>query len=271
MSESNQRPKVTIEELLRLKRAERPAPEFWANFETELRQKQLTALLHKRTWWREIPHFLTRHAYLPVGATAILAFTLVSVKYSTSGQLAQASGPAMGATAASIPAAPEVAVTSPLVNRSVSAPVETVAPAPVAVARVSPGSSDAAIELMPLLVAPRAVEKPSARLLADSLNQAGSDMPDDVMGSRLSSPARSQTVSARPDELASLPTDSSRRSRLIAQYSDRHLSPSPTPPSVVRERLVRRLGTTEPDSRLDLRGDADSFGTPMPQIVALRF
>ena len=71
MPELDQRPKVTIEDLLRLKRAERPAAEFWTNFVRELRQKQLTALLEKRPWWQELPQILARRAYLPVGATAI--------------------------------------------------------------------------------------------------------------------------------------------------------------------------------------------------------
>src|SRR5258708_6359668 len=94
MPELDQRPQVTIEDLLRLKRAERPAAEFWTNFERELRQKQLTALLEKRPWWQELPQILGRRAYLPVGATAILAFTLVSVKFYAPAQLAQVSVPA---------------------------------------------------------------------------------------------------------------------------------------------------------------------------------
>src|SRR5258708_34553826 len=76
MPELDQRPQVTIEDLLRLKRAERPAAEVWTNFERELRQKQLTALLEKRPWWQELPQLLARRAYLPVGAAALLAFPL---------------------------------------------------------------------------------------------------------------------------------------------------------------------------------------------------
>jgi len=50
MPHFKQRPKVTIEDLIRLKRDERPAAAFWVNFDNELRQKQLTALLEKRAW-----------------------------------------------------------------------------------------------------------------------------------------------------------------------------------------------------------------------------
>ena len=60
MPKPDQNSKVTIEDLLRLKRAERPGPEFWVNFEQELRQKQLTALVQKRRWWHELPVLLLR-------------------------------------------------------------------------------------------------------------------------------------------------------------------------------------------------------------------
>ena len=94
MSQPDQRPKVTVEDLLHLKRAERPDAGFWTSFERELRQKQLTALLEKRPWWQMLPQLITRRVYLPVGATAILAFTLVSVKYYAPAPLAQVAAPA---------------------------------------------------------------------------------------------------------------------------------------------------------------------------------
>ena len=54
----------------------------------------------------------------------------------------------------------------------------------------------------------------------------------------------------------------SKRSRLLAQYSDRQLAPEPTAPDIVRERLARRLGDPEiydRISRLGVRGDAVSL------------
>ncbi len=78
------RPKtVTLEDLLRLKRAERPPAEFWSQFERELRAKQLAALVVKRPWWRTLPARafagLSRY-HLPLGATAVLAITFLSVR-----------------------------------------------------------------------------------------------------------------------------------------------------------------------------------------------
>ena len=277
MPELDQRPKVTVEDLLRLKRAERPAPEFWGNFERELRQKQLTALLEKRPWWQEIPQFLARRAYLPVGATAILAFTLVSVKYYAPAQLAQVENPPVGSpvTVDHGVTASVAPVSSPLVNRSESVQSAIEETVVASVAPVPSQASTEVVELMPLLVAPRAEETPSARLLAANLTrleQSDADFGHNVLNARLSVPAREQVAAPATEELASVPTNSTRRNRLLAQYGGRQLNPEPAPPAVVRERLARRLGDTETSDRGNrLAREIDTFSTPMPQIVALRF
>lgn len=277
MSELDQRPKVTVEDLLRLKRAERPAPEFWSNFERELRQKQLTALLEKRPWWQEIPQFLARRAYLPIGATAILAFTLVSVKYYAPAQLAQVESPPAGSpVAVDREATASIApVSSPLVNRSES--IESAGAETVVASTASAPSqvSTEVVELMPLLMAPRTEERPSARLLAANLTRlepSDADFGRNVLNARLSGAAREQVAAPATEELASVPTGSTRRNRLLAQYGGRQLNPEPAPPAVVRERLARRLGDTETSERGNrFAREIDTFSSPMPQIVALRF
>lgn len=274
MPQPDQRPKVTVEDLLHLKRAERPAAEFWTGFERELRQKQLTALLEKRPWWQTLPQLITRRVYLPVGATAILAFTLVSVKYYAPAQLAQVAAPAANSPVATdhTAASTLAPVSSPLVNRSESAPAE------ISVAAVGPAAAETsseAVELMPLLVAPRATERPSARLLAANLTglaETEAGFGQEVLSNRLSAPVSMQTTAVATGELASVPNNSTRRNRLLARYEGRQLYPEPAPPAVVRERLARRLGETENADRGGrLARELDSFGTPMPQIVALRF
>lgn len=76
------RPQVTVEDLLRLKRAERPPSDFWNDFERELRVKQLAAIVEPRPWWAPLIRIHSRFAryQMPVGATAILALTLVTVR-----------------------------------------------------------------------------------------------------------------------------------------------------------------------------------------------
>ena len=83
MSSAPERRPVTIEDLLRLKRAERPTAEFWPEWDRQLRTKQLAAILDKRPWWRDaLPRLglaLGRY-HLPLGATAILALTILTVR-----------------------------------------------------------------------------------------------------------------------------------------------------------------------------------------------
>ena len=75
--------KITVEDLLRLKRAERPPAEFWARFESEMRSKQLAAIVVRRPWWAGLSRAVSivyRHQ-LSFGAAAALALTWVGVHY----------------------------------------------------------------------------------------------------------------------------------------------------------------------------------------------
>jgi hypothetical protein len=274
MLHSDQRPKVTVEDLLRLKRAERPVPEFWTNFERELRQKQLTALLEKRPWWQELPHFFARRAYLPVGATAILAFTLVSVRYYTPAQLTQVDVAPLAGSAVAVnhpvaaPAAHSFApVSSPLVNRDDTAALRLDDRAAPVAANTASTLRAEAVELVSAMIAPKSVETPSSRSIAANLasfEQTEPEMVNAVMGNRLSAPAvRVQAAALSRDELASVPTNAAKRSRILAQYTDHPLTPEPTAPEIVRERLARRLGDSEITdriSRIGLKGDQVSLG-----------
>jgi len=75
---------VTLEDLLRLKRAERPPAEFWNEFDRELRTKQLAALLAKRPWWQTLPitGLFARlgHHRIPLGAAAVVAITFLTIR-----------------------------------------------------------------------------------------------------------------------------------------------------------------------------------------------
>ena len=118
--------KVTVEDLLRLKRAERPPAEFWSTFEAEIRAKQLSAIVNRRPWW----HGLSRAAavvsryQLPFGAAAALAVTWAGVHY-------YAAAPTVLAPVSRAPAAAPLASAAP-----VKAP--EAAPAPVALAAAGP-------------------------------------------------------------------------------------------------------------------------------------
>jgi hypothetical protein len=75
---------ISIEDLLRLKRAERPPAEFWNEFDRALRAKQLAALVEKRPWWRTMPRMFAGlklyHIPIGVGASAAIAVTFLSLR-----------------------------------------------------------------------------------------------------------------------------------------------------------------------------------------------
>jgi len=81
MNETESRPKITLEDLLQLKRAERPSAEFWPEFERTLRAKQLAAIVESRPWWRNWTFRKTLvRVGMPLGATAAVAMTLSSFR-----------------------------------------------------------------------------------------------------------------------------------------------------------------------------------------------
>ena len=70
--------RVTVEDLLRLKRLEKPPEQFWTDFDSELRAKQLAAIVEKRPWWAVSSRFsgvFSRYS-LPLGAAAALALAV---------------------------------------------------------------------------------------------------------------------------------------------------------------------------------------------------
>jgi hypothetical protein len=69
------RPKVTLEQLLKLKRTERPDAAFWEEFDRELRRRQLASVVATPTWRVRFARSLlvgVRRA-VPIGAAATAA------------------------------------------------------------------------------------------------------------------------------------------------------------------------------------------------------
>ncbi|HEU5078191.1 MAG TPA: hypothetical protein VFT72_03220 [Opitutaceae bacterium] len=83
-SQQPQTSRVSVEDLIRLKRAERPPAEFWVEFERSLRAKQLAAIVEKRSWWRSFGTF--SRWTMPLGAAAAaLSISFVALNRSQSG------------------------------------------------------------------------------------------------------------------------------------------------------------------------------------------
>jgi hypothetical protein len=245
MLKNDHLPKVTVEDLLHLKRAERPAAEFWSRFETELRQKQLAALLEKRPWWHG-PALMMRRAMIPVGA----ALAVGTVAFVTTRDFSSPSF--VSSVAVSRPIAPtsrarlseHVVVTVKPAAESEAIPVVQ-----RAVATLSEQLPAGAAELTPWS-APVAADTPSSRSIAASLARIEATEPDlanaaltgtlPIANTRLASDAAPATV-----ELASASSGSSKHSHLLAQLDDRRFTPEPQAPQLVRERLARRLADTD--------------------------
>lgn len=64
---------VTLEQLLHVKRSERPEPEFWDRFERELHQKQLLALVQATPWYLRVGQIVGRLARRSAPVTAAAA------------------------------------------------------------------------------------------------------------------------------------------------------------------------------------------------------
>ncbi len=110
MSEPSLRP--TLQDLLRVKRAEQPSPQFWADFDRELRVKQLAAMVEKRPWWCSFPRahaFLLRQR-LPLAAAAAAVVGFGTYGYHRSATATALAAPGGAGRVASAPAAEASAV-----------------------------------------------------------------------------------------------------------------------------------------------------------------
>ncbi len=188
MKETRPKSPVTLEDLLRFKRAEKPDAAFWAQFEQEFRAKQLAAAVQRRRWWFALPQFMPRlvRFSLPVGATAVLALTFVSLRYQTpslpAGDPSVAAGPAVDESLPATALAPAVAS---LTGEATGGAVETVQNAANFVASVDQAAAVAQPAVRVAATVPvSAVEddgipanltpvlSPSARLIAANMAEA---------------------------------------------------------------------------------------------------
>ena len=272
MPDSPQRSPLTIEDLLRLKRAERPSAEFWTRFENELRQKQLAALLEVRPWWQSFPQLLAqRRMFIPLGATAIIAFALVAPRLF----VAERSAGPRDLAADEFHSAPQVplAAVAGFTSEQSEPAFSPVAVAdgdqyqrnPVAVAvPLSDHLPEHAVELTPWS-APIPVRTASSQFFAANVQQfekEDSRMIRAISGNPMpNASSRLQRSGGAVAELASVSALASKRTRLLA-VGDRQFAPEPQAPASIRERLTRRLADTsftEHFTRIGLKGDQVSL------------
>lgn len=275
--------RVTLEDLLRLKRAERPPPEFWGEFERQLHQKQLAALVEKKSWWHELAVAYSRigRVGLPLAATAVLALTFLSVRYYTQpGDDPHLTAVGSPVHQAAVPTAVQshedakpVSVAAPVVldrqpigqtSSSVEKSTELVAEAPSAapeqVSRVIPWLGDVLENR-----ADASGLTPSARSIAANLATANviePELVDAVAGPR-GFEERAMPALHRRHTAEVLPTAAAvaepRRARLLASLeSAGAYVPEPSAPEHAKRSVTRYLaqdGWDRTISRLEAEGD----------------
>jgi len=271
MNEAPRKTTVTLEDLLRVKRAEQPPAEFWSEFERGLRTKQLAAIVEPRPWWAPLIRIGSRVSryQLPVGVTAILAITLLTVREygpvasnpvfePTSSETASVpvSAPASErSNAAEVTATPSVsgAVASTVAAEPASAPAASVArhePAPATTTALGSVSHVAMVN----------AELSSARYAADNLASVQPTDPelDQMLGRTPGSGVRNAPQS---EPLAQINLSSESRSqRLLAGMA--WVAPSNSGDSALRTNdhtarhlTERRLSESDVISRLDVGGN----------------
>jgi hypothetical protein len=207
--------KVTVEDLLRLKRAERPPAEFWATFEAEIRTKQLSAIVGRRSWmdgFSGIFAVVSRHQ-LSFGAAAALAMAFAGFRYVDS-HPAPANA-AVKTSVAPVAAAPAVAIAAHLAPSVVSpsAPVD-----------------DVAVDLHEVAPVPQPVADAKASRVAAPVSMAAE------------SSSKSQFVDGIAIKLADFREPASDYSRSSSFSSDREFEPSIAP---------SRQAVSDPLARID--------------------
>lgn len=245
MNQESKRP-VTIEDLFRVKRAERPATEFWTEFDRELREKQLAALVEKRPWWRGVSlsrafRGVARYR-LPLGATAVLAVTLLSIRdyhpampgpsidLAAEPDAVTTTGSGAASTGTSTTAASDTVATVARESNTASAPtfaLSSEATAPGELARMVP--------LLGVDARERRDIRPSERSIAE--NRAVAEA---ILGTAPSTfETRALPARVTPQEpLAQISNPSeTRRHRFAAAFASASIGTSPAPTARVARRL----------------------------------
>ncbi len=269
---------VTLEDLLRLKRAERPPAEFWTEFDRQLRTKQLSALVERRPWWHGLSEAFAglRRYPLPIGAAAALAITFITLRQENAApqlelrpeapavaavRSAETSAPVTRAILAeSQPAAPEAqtlvataTTAEPAVKDAAAAPVELMPAAPAAAI-----AQNESPRMLSLLVGAEEADtaSPSARHIAANFAVATASEPIGTMllgKAREFGSHRSEVRVAAIDPLQQMaaPADMRRARYLTAMVSTTAVESS----ARTSERMANRISAEE------LYDQVQRFGT----------
>jgi hypothetical protein len=266
--------KPSLEQLLRVKRAERPDEAFWAEFDRGFRDKQLAAIIEPRPWWLGLSILSRRLAPfslpLSAGAAALLA-VMVLRSESSFGPSARP----VVFSPAPVSSSERVLLPSGRAGESADAVTNVALPgalpaesAPVALASSASEDSpeamaEAASDLSPVRVpmvaallqleAAETAPTPSQLTIAQNLAAVQARQPELLPAAASASLQPAVPALDRPID--------PRQARLLAMAEDRAAAPSDI--SNLRERMVHRLANDDTvygaSSRLATAGDRFSL------------
>ncbi|MFW5883708.1 MAG: hypothetical protein ACOCVG_05005 [Verrucomicrobiota bacterium] len=78
MPDTSQQPRVKLEDLLQLKRAEQPDQAFWTHFDAELKQKTLQSVVEHESLWARTVRFLVQRAAPLAGAAGAAVWAMMT-------------------------------------------------------------------------------------------------------------------------------------------------------------------------------------------------
>lgn len=269
---------IAIEDLLRVKRAERPPAEFWTQFDRDLRAKQLAALVARRPWWQRVPTpwpFFARHRIL-LGASAALAITFVSLRGPRTATPTVANAePVAAAASHAVNQAVTGVVVGSLAAENTLAGVESALAAPrqdtavnssapaVVAATEAASASDRAFRILPMIGAPGPVvefEAPPAagRFVSSGLVAAvpmGAPLPRVLAASSgFEARAMPARTTVEPLQQMTSPTESRRARMHTAMVSTKSMESSARTTQRVANRIEEER-LYDQVNRIGARGD----------------
>jgi hypothetical protein len=272
-----------LEALLKLKRAEKPDAQFWADFERGLRQRQLASIVEPKPWWLGLSLLARRSSPLlggaALGAAAVLTVLFARLDFpggetpalassGVSSERAESGDATRFASLDSVQTGPGLASGSNGETDSGSLPVtESLAElsAAEAVASVAAASHEASIsparptdDLVAEVVVVQASEPVVASIQVAESTPAVSSSELAAKDSEAWFVPSGQTA-IEDDALAALPVIDSRQARLLASLDDSNAVSSTKALANVRDRILHRMNDGEElyaaISRVGVQGD----------------
>ena len=155
-SDKNNPPKVSLDDLFVLKRAERPDDAFWQDFQRDFHVRQRAEAIEPKRWWFVLPRVFAGFSryQMPMGAAAVLAVTFLSFRdYSEPGFEVAYSSTAPAPVAVQPEADPVVVAKSNAVTEVTAAQLAELGVSEVQLmAEVATESSPSTLEISPFVV-----------------------------------------------------------------------------------------------------------------------